>query len=324
MMFPVPLAADEQPPAMPCIRLTALLLTLPTALYAAGAPTYNEAALMRGVALPAMDGGRPAGWSLQFDLTNDFVLQSNADESLRLDGESLVARIHYRHRWPSGWDAGVTLPLVWQGGGFMDRLIEDWHDFFGLPNAGRERRPNDEFVYFYERDGNTVVDIRHGRAGLADSLVWLGRELGPASVRLGLKLPTGDEAALLGSGKPGAALWVERPYDDGRWFGHAAAGISWSRAGGALAQQRVETLPIGSASIGWRALRELSLLAQLSAHGQAFRGSRLDALNKPGVQLALGGRFIAGGTEFTLLFQEDVVTASSPDFSLHLSWAPTR
>lgn len=307
---------------MSLIRLLVSLLLLPLPVFAAGVPTVTESALMRGVGLPLMHGGLPLDWSMQIDLTNEFVLDGNADESIRLDGESLLVRLHYVEQVAPGWQMGLMLPLVSQGGGFMDGLISDWHEFFGLPNAGRERRPEDEFVYRYTRNGVTLMDETDPRDGLGDLQVWSGHDLGAVTGKLALKVPTGADDRLLGSGEFGASAWLEKPFDTGSWFGHIAGGANWSRAGGVLAPQRREFLPIASGSIGWRWSRALSFLGQVNAHGRAFDGSRLDALNRPGVQLVLGGRFVIGATEFALVFQEDIVTASSPDFSLHLSWAP--
>lgn len=296
------------------------LLSVATASAAGGVPTRSESALMRGVPLPFMHGEQRTGWHTQIDLSNDFVLASNANESLRIDGEAVVVRLGYRQTFADGWETGLSLPLVSQGGGFMDGIISDWHDWFGLPNAGRERRPEDEFVYQYSRNGVTLMDVQGGADGPGDALAWIGQQVGGVVGKLAVQLPIGDEDELLGSGEPGAALWLELPWQSGAWSGHLSGGGSWARAGGQLASIRREFLPIASAAIDWRASPGLSFLAQLNAHGRAFDGSRLDALNRHGVQLVLGGHFVIGQTEFGLIFQEDIVTASSPDFALHLSW----
>lgn len=313
----------ERVPNMPAFRAL-LLLLIPLPAFAAGVPTVTESALMRGVALPFMHGDDRAGWTMQIDLTNEFVLEANANESIRLDGESLIIRLHRVAQMSADWQLGIVLPVIAQGGGFLDGTISDWHEFFGLPNAGRERRPEDEFVYRYERDGVVLMDETDPREGLGDLQVWSGHALGSATAKLAAKLPTGADGHLLGSGEWGAAAWLERPFDTGNWYGHLSGGASWSRAGGVLADQRRELLPIASASIGWRWSPALSFLGQVNGHGRAFDGSRLDALNRRGVQLVLGGHFVIGGTRFALVFQEDIVTASSPDFSLHLSWAPAN
>ena len=128
----------------PSATLFSLLAVLcwSSSTHAGGLPVRTESSLARGILLPAL-GQSPddSGWRWQIDLTNEFVLAQNGSESLVLDAETASLRLAETVQINADWFAGAELQLLRTGGGFMDSLIEDWHEFFGLPNAGRERRP---------------------------------------------------------------------------------------------------------------------------------------------------------------------------------------
>ena len=299
-----------------------LLLALPgTALAdAVGVSVRNEASSARGFLLPAL-GRDPAGqgWSLQLDLSNEFVVQQEPGESLILDSETASLRPNWQGRY-GVWALGVDLQFLHQGGGFMDGPIQDWHEFFGLPNAGRERRSEDQLQIQYQREGNTRIDSQDSGAGLGDTQLWLGRSLGEHSHwRVALSLPTGDEAQLRGSGELGVGGWLESQWQGSRFSGFTAVGLSHNPAGGLLAELRRETIGYAGAALNWRWTEWLLMRSQLYAHSPLYENTRIEALERPGLQLSLGGTLNFGAVAVDILFQEDVVTTSSSDFAWHLA-----
>lgn len=308
----------------PSATLFSLLAVLcwSSSTHAGGLPVRTESSLARGILLPAL-GQSPddSGWRWQIDLTNEFVLAQNGSESLVLDAETASLRLAETVQINADWFAGAELQLLRTGGGFMDSLIEDWHEFFGLPNAGRERRPQDQYLIRYERDGNTVMEASKADSGLGDLQLWLGKRLSPHwSWRSAVKLPTGDDQTLLGNGEFGLASWLDSHYSSGAWSGFLALGGSYNPAGASLAALRREWTGFGGAGLNWQWTRWLKLRGQVNAHTALFEDTRIEALERPGVQLTLGAGLRFGETEVNLAFQEDIVTQSSPDFSLHLSW----
>ncbi|PWG73499.1 hypothetical protein DF186_22760, partial [Enterococcus hirae] len=76
------------------------------------------------------------------------------------DGEIYKLALSASGRYSARGFGSVRLPLLPQGGGFMDSILVDWHDFFGLPQGGRDRVRNDQYRFFYERDGEVLLDVQ--------------------------------------------------------------------------------------------------------------------------------------------------------------------
>lgn len=286
----------------------------------------NQAALARAFALPALGRAAPAvdgQWSLAFDIATEFVDKEAGGEALLLDGESQRWALGWRGGIAEGWDIGIEIPLLHVGGGFMDGLVEDWHDLFGLPNGGREDAPQDRYRYAYTRDGVVVLDTEDDGTALGDVRVGIGRALGDGlMLRAELKLPTGDEDRLAG-GNFGGALWTDwaLPFDAAsRWGGFLSAGVSANEKADALESQQNEIVPFGGVGLDLRLLDSLAALAQLYFHAPLYDETEIAALDRPGAMLTLGGRWCAGGgTCVELSFSEDLAVGVSPDFSLRFA-----
>ncbi len=309
------------------IRLPLLLAALFAGPAAADAPfvlgSFNQAALARFAPLPTPQADSTgSGFRVAIDWANEFVTDQNGGEALLLDAESL--RLGLGARIASGdWLFGAELPLLFTGGGMLDSSIENWHDAFGLPNGNRGQQPRDQYQYRYVRRGKTVLDLDSGKNGLGD--VRLFAALcgdGDGCWRTLLQLPTGDADHLMGGGL-GFAAWYEQAYAFkalGPWSGSLAAGISGVHGKGPLDQRQQDFIPFGWASLGYALTPSLDAGAQFYLHAPLYDHSDIDALSRPGGQLAFGLRYRpTAGVSTWLGFQEDVITESSPDFSIHIA-----
>src|SRR5690606_33387262 len=95
--------------------------------------------------------------------------------------------------------------------GFLDGLVEEWHEALGMPQSGRDALPRDRLRFFYARGSRALVDLRDATGGVGDVRLlaaWplVQRERLATSLRASLKLPTGDAGRLLGSGAADLAL----------------------------------------------------------------------------------------------------------------------
>lgn len=289
-------------------------------------PTSNQGALQRSFALPALGEARilesgEEAWYGAVDLTTEYHLGRSAREEILQDGETSRFSLSYRGGLGADWEWGVQLPLLVQGGGFLDSFIERWHGFFGLPNGGREFAPRNRYKYRYVRDGVTVLNVQDSSTGLGDvqlSTGWQWRD--SAALRGMLKLPSGDENHLAG-GNLGGALWLDTALPFARasaWSGYVSAGASLNDQAGVLASLQNRAAAFAGAGLSYRVLSRLQVTSQFYAHTPLYRDTDLEALKKPGLQFVLGGSYrISETLNFLLAFQEDLVTASSPDFSLH-------
>lgn len=311
----------------PGLLAGALLLAAP-ALPAQPLGLRNEAALARAFALPGLGettlAPTRASVRLSFDIASEFVDESRADEVLLLDGETHRYALRVRRALGAHADWNLEIPVLHVGGGFMDAIIENWHDAFGLPNGGREDAPRDRYRYHYRRDGVVRFDTGDAGTALGDVLLGAGYALRDGLVLRGqLKLPTGDEDRLAG-GNAGAAVWLDGalPFAAGApWSGFVAAGLSANEEGEVLPDSQETLVPFGGIGLELRLLPSLAVLTQLYAHAPLYGDSDLAAFERPGVQFALGGRWCPGPGQrcVELSFQEDVAVAASPDFSLRLA-----
>ncbi len=299
----------------------------------AGFPVHNEGALARTTALPALGEAAvlaPRDHALDFtlDWTNEYVAQSRqtsgGSESLVIDGETQRYATSLRYGIAQRFELGVSVPLLVTGGGALDDVIDGWHHVWGLPDGGRNDAPKDRLLYQVQRDGQSRLKVADSATTLGDIEISGGWQLArPLALRAMAKLPTGDEDKLTG-GNAGAALWLDwNPFDSlGRsqkWFGFVSGGASVNAQSRVLSDEQEKLVGFGGVGAGYRVFRPLSLIAQFYAHTPLYSETGLDALKRPGGQLSFGGRWrFDAHTAVDLGFQEDLITNSSPDFSIHL------
>lgn len=312
--------------------ITALALTAlaGTAQASAFFPTFNQGALQRNATLPALGEAHvlapgDSSWYGAVDLTTEYYSDANATESVLEDGESTRIALSYRGGFEGGWEWNAQLPVLVLGGGFLDSMIEGWHDTFGLPNGGRELAARDQYHYRYVRGGATLLDVTDSGTQLGDLRLGAGWRLNDVSVlRAQLKLPTG-EGGKLGGGNTGLALWLDHALGfapGSHWSGYVSAGGSWSDESDVLPQLQQQGAGFGGVGLSYRATDALSLTSQLYAHTALFKDTELNGLSDPGLQFVLGLAWkLSRAVQFNLAFQEDPIVASSPDFSLHFGVA---
>ena len=285
-------------------------------------PVFNQGALARQHALPSPEAaGSEEGGRLQLDWTNEVLLEQTAGESLVLDGEAYRIAISERVTW-GGWRFSAELPLLITTGGVLDAGIEEWHGWFGLPNGGREQLSRNDYRYTYLRNGTTVFDVAETGSHIGDlrlGAATCSEEL--RCLRAMLQLPTGDADQLEGGGL-GAAAWYEQGYRFGeteRWSGAVAVGASATQVDGPLKDQAETFVPFGWLSLAYALTEYLDAGVQIYAHGPLYDDSELDALTRAGTQIAFGFRYLGSeNLSWTVGLQEDLITRSSPDFSIHV------
>jgi hypothetical protein len=319
--------------------LAALCLLLPPASAHAGDPIYsfNHQPLAQIFGLPAIgparvlaSGQSATGYAL--NLATHFVNESNAVEQLTLDGETHRLTVIHRRGVGRGLEWGIEAPLVSQTGGFMDGLIINWHDVFGLPQGGRDQTVRDRLLYRYRRQGVDLLNVTDPSAGVGDLrftggyALTTGADAAPLALRAQLKLPSGESETLLGSGAPDLALWLsagcaEASAGVGRLCGYGGGGVMVLGLGDVIPGLQQRWIGFASGGVAWRFLPAFTALLQLDAHSPFYRDTQLDALGEPAVQLVMGLRWRAGEClSVEAGFTEDVALATTPDISflLHL------
>ena len=85
-----------------------------------------------------------------------------------MDAEVIETRFHVEHSfWPK---ISLRAELPWRrvSGGSLDGFIENWHDFFGLPNGSRNRLPRDELLIEYRMADKTLLLVDESASGIGD------------------------------------------------------------------------------------------------------------------------------------------------------------
>ncbi|MBE0596324.1 MAG: DUF3187 family protein [Desulfuromonadales bacterium] len=317
--------------------LLTLLLLLPAAPLAALEITpfrvTNQTPLVQIFGLPPAAGGQTleTGRSellLAVDVASHFTNNSRGDESIVLDGETYRYTLALRRGLSSGLEVGVEIPWVAHSGGFLDGFIEGWHDFFGLPQGGRDRAPRDQLFFEYRENGAVELQRVDSADGLGDirlTAAWPLRKRSPSStaaaLHASLKLPTGDSDRLLGSGSTDLALGVNAdrtfPSSWGEFALYGGGGLLLLTDGDVLPDRQRNLVGFATAGGAWRPLSWLAFKLQLDGH-TAFYDSDLTELGES-LQLTVGGTLDWGDTSLDIGVGEDIVVDSAPDVLFHLA-----
>lgn len=133
----------------------------------------------------------------------------------------------------------IEVPFCLRGGGVMDGFIQGFHDAFGLGQAGRDEFPKDHFQIILWRKNGTQFALTENDSGIGledmilSSQVRLtegGPYLPQTMVVLHLKLPSGDQSDLYGSGSVDGGVSVLLAKRIWKFFGYVSA--QYTRFGG--------------------------------------------------------------------------------------------
>ena len=150
------------------------------------------------------------------DLASHLAEASSGAARVLIDGETHRQGLALQHGFGEGWEYLFEVSALSHRAGRLDGFIETWHDVFHLPQGDRDRTPRDRLALVYANGGRTYYDIGESVSSLGDISLGLGYAVPhwPLSndglaIRGSVKLPTGDENGLAGSGGYSASLWAE-------------------------------------------------------------------------------------------------------------------
>jgi hypothetical protein len=265
---------------------------------------------------------------LGFDISNIASDNSQVDEAIVLDGETYVATIGLRYGLAEHLQIGIDTPWIWQNKGFLDGFIENFHDFFGLPNSDRDNMSKYKINYDYTHSDGDNFHLNDKSNGIGDIRLlatwqWLDMEQAAANLQASVKVPTGDADKFTGSGgwDISLALSAQRdfPLEKGSASIWGGVGASWL-GDGDLLQDRVENWAAsGWLGAGWSPLDWLGLKLQLDSNS-ALYDSELREIGKPALTLTMGGTIGLGeATALDIGVGEDLAVCRSQDVSFNLN-----
>jgi len=172
---------------------------------------------------------RASRYDLQLDLISNLLIPDpRLGATVDIHNEYQRLRFGWRYGLDARTEVGVLAPLEWRDGGILGGIISAYHHLTGLADnsidspLGGDSYPDYESKFLVvDANGKTLVD--QGNAfGLGETMVTLKHTLirttsrSGMAVRIGMKLPTGNTAQLLGSGSMDEGLSLDGRYTVGR------------------------------------------------------------------------------------------------------------
>lgn len=264
------------------------------------------------------------------EVANHYRLSARDGERLILDGETLRTTVSYSRSVGARWSVGFELPHYRISGGELDDLIDGWHSVFGMPDGGRNARPEDALLFEIGSRAAPFFRLDRERSGLGDVQLKIARELGgdrPFVLQGTVKLPAGDEDLLTGSGSAdvGLTLLRVRPAT----VRDRAASVFWGagvlHAGDAerFALRTENVVPVGIVGGSWQVWPRVGIKGQIDFHGSFF-DSALEEIGEDAIQVTAGAWFRPGRRAWLeLAIVEDLAVSTAPDIVLHFAahWA---
>lgn len=312
----------------------AFIVLLPTFLVlpAAADPLYGKdlSPVAQLIGFPAMRNAASLergrwGAEVVTSVANNYSVDSNAREAVNFDVEFLRVATRIRFGFGAGWEIEGELPWQQNDGGELDGVIEDWHDFWNLPDGDRDEVARDLYDVGYIGPG-AGFRFTEDSSGMGDASLALVKELyrtenAAISARVGAKFATGDEDDLLGSGSEDYYLSVNfsgRHLSDLPLVWHGQLG--YLRAGDADVLGDIQEQDLWFAGIGleWLTWETVHLKLQVDSHA-AVADSALTQMGDTSVQLTTGLTWLfAHNWELDAAFSEDIAVDTAPDFVLQL------
>lgn len=285
--------------------------------------------LIHGQALPtnaALLKKSHSAWSSSLNITNALNIESNSNESIYLDYESYRFNLSYQYGLSDDWDIKLDIPLLHQSGGMFDSAIDHWHELWGLPRANRPFVEHNQYGVRYSIQSQGMIDLNEtsttlGDIQIATALSLLDDKSTTVSIWGTIKLPTGDEEKLSGSGATDLSAWLalNQQLSD-HWLINANTGVV------ILGDDNYKNIPLseyalyGHVMLGWLVSDSINLKLQLQGHTSYYDRSQL---------IILGDTYLLnfGGTikinqyhQLDIAISEDIKVDSSPDTSLIINW----
>jgi len=249
----------------------------------------------------------------------------NPDRFL-VDMELYVAEIGLRYGIGGKSDLEIRVPVVRPLAGVLDPFLRGYHRVLGLPNGGREFRPDNAYAYRYR--GETGGWMSRPQWELGNVRLKLRRQVlrEVLAVMAGIQFPSASRGRGWTNGGADVGLGAVGSWQGGAWFGHLEAWWlhPFARADvGTLVRDYLRA----AATLGRRVAPfsiPLHLIVQVQGGSSPYR-TGVAALDAHPWLIGFGLRAASGrNLQWSLAFTENITQKSTQDFgiSLGLEFAP--
>jgi len=312
------------------IKISVACLTICLAMNAnaasIGLSTRDQNPMLQAFYLPSIDMQQANGWTSSNSLyiTNTFQKEKEGNETLRIDVENYRYDFSLAYQ-ANDWRIGVNLPFIANDSGSLDGLIEDWHDFFGLPQGGRTSNPDDQINLSYIRNDITVFQQNKADSDFGDIALSFNYRLahhikGSTEIGIGLELPTGSVESNSGNEEIDVAFWLGKAgYLTENTTLYGLVGLSLPGKGGQLEDRIKDQIWLVQAGTEYQFTYGINGIMQFDFHTATLKNTELTAFGSSlQIQLALQFKNWFDNYHIDLFFSEDIMVKSAPDITFGL------
>ncbi len=235
------------------------------------------------------------GWSGSIGLDYASMVELNfrgvvTDTGYLLDAETLRLNVQLRHDL-SRRDF-VTVEAFFGGAydGFLDGILNSYHDFLGVPFPERKERPKGAFEYALDLPSGTLVQRQRSGAYLGDLRLGAGHRFSDRVQSVAsLTLPTAT--APVGYGRGTVSLSVISTYRaplGSRWNYEGSLGLGLTPRHGDISAYQNQLFVMVTSGLRYRFWGRLSAFANLFYHSPYYHNTGLPALDRKDVTLDYG------------------------------------
>jgi hypothetical protein len=287
----------------------------------------NQFPLSIPVMSPYLDRAMPGNsWEVNLSYSSVYLLGRSPEWVVNADMEMTELAFRYRRILADSLEVGIDIPVLAFTSGFLDGLLNSYHEAFGLPDYGRPSRPENEFLYQVIRNGAPVIVGSNGTIGLGDVRLSLKKALlteeDPViSLKVEVELPTGDAKQGFGNENVDAALSLLLDKEIGQKVqAHLNIGIAVPGHYKGYQTVSLKGFLFGGLAVEAVPWQHLSLVGQVSFQQSPWRKTGIPEVDDVGVLQTLGGRYRWGRNSLELSFTQDLNTTGAPDFTMTFSY----
>jgi len=140
------------------------------------------------------------------------------------DMELYIMDFTIAHRLTSDSSVYINIPLMMPLAGALDPFLRQYHQRLGLPNGGREARPDNSFAYQYSgasEGWNSQSRWEMGNIQAQWRKTWGDEEKIQTSSALSVKIPTGSSKRGWGHAGIDLGAAIIQSWQDANWKAHA-------------------------------------------------------------------------------------------------------
>ena len=307
------------------------LFCLPIIAHAQPIPIKNHSPVWFGLLYPEPDSAKtasPGENSLRFDIdyTNIFFFAYNGTWLTNFDMELAQFSVDFR-RGGLYWnmEGGISQPVFYTGGGFMDDAILDYHNAFGFSDyTGQRSAPRNRYLYNVTNGQATWNSPAPNNFSFGDTTLWLKKEFYKtnsfiASIKAITQPPIASTTAGFGNGAWEHALMLlaDKSFESVELTFNAAIVRPGSINRGVNHALDSYTLMHGAAQYNFT--NKLSFIAQGSIVTSPYSDPMPKKFTKTWREVTFGFRYLTRSKrKISIGFLEDL-SGTGPDFTMHLS-----